>query len=155
MNGRTAATLGFLLLSNARPADARDVVLASAIAQAKEKLAAPACLLVLEDFRDTAGRPLSEKLAATGLGAPAFLESLEFRDGRSEAICRRGRVDAFTSVGGSTVWTCPGGSLTLGAAETRSGPNALIHEMLHALGLSENPPTSLEITHQVGARCGL
>jgi hypothetical protein len=31
---------------------------------------------------------------------------------------------------------------------------ALIHEMLHTLGLGENPPTSLQITQQVKRRCG-
>jgi hypothetical protein len=30
----------------------------------------------------------------------------------------------------------------------------VIHEMLHTLGLGENPPTSLEITQQVKRRCG-
>jgi hypothetical protein len=29
----------------------------------------------------------------------------------------------------------------------------IIHEMLHRLGLSENPPTSFEITEQVSRRC--
>jgi hypothetical protein len=30
----------------------------------------------------------------------------------------------------------------------------LIHEMLHSLGLGENPPSSREITEHVVARCG-
>jgi hypothetical protein len=30
----------------------------------------------------------------------------------------------------------------------------VIHEMLHSLGLGENPPSSREITKQVTARCG-
>ena len=32
--------------------------------------------------------------------------------------------------------------------------NALIHEMLHTLGLRENPPGSAEITRRVAERCG-
>jgi hypothetical protein len=32
--------------------------------------------------------------------------------------------------------------------------NGLIHEMLHTLGLRENPPTSTEIARRVRARCG-
>ncbi len=32
--------------------------------------------------------------------------------------------------------------------------NVVIHEMLHALGLGEDPPTSEEITRQVAKRCG-
>jgi hypothetical protein len=30
----------------------------------------------------------------------------------------------------------------------------VIHEMLHTLGLGENPPSSQEITQQVKRRCG-
>jgi hypothetical protein len=30
----------------------------------------------------------------------------------------------------------------------------LIHELLHSLGLGENPPSSAEITRQVTKRCG-
>ncbi len=30
----------------------------------------------------------------------------------------------------------------------------VIHEMLHTLGLGENPPTSIEITQRVKGRCG-
>jgi hypothetical protein len=30
----------------------------------------------------------------------------------------------------------------------------VIHELLHALGLGENPPLSVEITGQVMRRCG-
>jgi hypothetical protein len=33
------------------------------------------------------------------------------------------------------------------------GDAVFIHEMLHALGLGENPPTSSVITRQVIARC--
>ena len=29
----------------------------------------------------------------------------------------------------------------------------IIHELLHALGLGENPPTESGITHQIFARC--
>jgi hypothetical protein len=31
----------------------------------------------------------------------------------------------------------------------------IIHEILHSLGLGENPPSSDEITKQVAARCGV
>jgi hypothetical protein len=41
-------------------------------------------------------------------------------------------------------------------AEQRPGirENTLIHEMLHSLGLGENPPSSGEINGQVMRRCG-
>ncbi len=164
MNGKTAALLVLLSLAGRASAEppagpapraALGVVFDRALARAGEKLSSPACLHVLDDFRDAAGRPLSSVLSEEGLSAPEFLARLEFRDGRDEDLCRRGHVDAFTSVGGTTVWTCPGGSLRLGGENARAGANALIHEMLHALGLRENPPTSIEITHRVRDRCGL
>ena len=141
-------------LTSAPPA-ALGVVFESALARAAEKLESPSCLLVLDDFRDTSGRTLAERLSETGLTAPDFLVRLEFRDGRNASVCRRLHVDAVTTVGGSTVWACPGGSLTLGGENLRAGANTLIHEMLHALGLGENPPTSLEITRRIVGRCGL
>lgn len=153
------ATLPFPALRAAQPAGLQasslGSVLEKALVQAAEKLESPACRLVLDDFRDASGRTLAERLAQTGLSATDFLARLEFRDGRNEDLCHRRHVDAFTVVGGSTVWTCPGGSLSLGGENLRAGANTLIHEMLHALGLAENPPLSLEITHRVRDRCGL
>jgi len=35
-----------------------------------------------------------------------------------------------------------------------AGEILLIHELLHALGLGENPPTSAHITDAVRIRCG-
>ncbi|MFI5180833.1 MAG: hypothetical protein ACHQPI_05545 [Thermoanaerobaculia bacterium] len=153
------ATLPFPALRAAQPIGLRTAsprsVLEKALVQAAEKLDSPACLVVLSDFRDSSGRSLAERLARTGLSAPDFLSRLEFRDGRNEDLCHRRHVDAFTVVGGSTVWTCPGGSLSLGGDNLRAGANTLIHEMLHALGLGENPPLPLEITRRVRDRCGL
>jgi hypothetical protein len=137
------------------PAAPLGVVFETALDRAAEKLESAECRLVLTDFRDAAGRSLAENLSNTGLGAPDFLRHLRFRDGRNEDLCHGRHVDAFTTIGGETVWTCPGGSLSLGGENTRAGPDTLIHEMLHALGLPENPPTSLEITHRVVRRCGL
>jgi hypothetical protein len=36
---------------------------------------------------------------------------------------------------------------------SRHAEALLIHEMLHSLGLGENPPTSHQITARVRARC--
>lgn len=153
------ATLPFPALRAAPPSGLRTpasgTVLEKALVRAAEKLGSPACRLVLDDFRDASGRTLAERLARTGLSAPELLARLDFRDGRNEDRCRGRRLDAFTTLGGSTVWTCPGGSLSLGGENLRAGANTLIHELLHTLGLSENPPTSLEITRRIVDRCGL
>jgi hypothetical protein len=39
--------------------------------------------------------------------------------------------------------------------ERREAEAILIHEILHTLGLGENPPSSAEITRQVWRRCVL
>jgi hypothetical protein len=40
------------------------------------------------------------------------------------------------------------------ARETTADEVVIIHELLHTLGLRENPPSSAQITKQVRRRCG-
>ncbi len=154
---RSPLLLAALLLASG-PADAGDSLVGAALERAKaraaEKLESSDCRLVLTDFRDESGRTLDENLADTGLSAAAYLLGLEFRSGRNEDACRRGHIDAFTLVNAPTVWICAGGSLDVTSPRVALGPNTLIHEMLHTLGLGENPPTTFEITQRVNARCG-
>lgn len=49
------------------------------------------------------------------------------------------------------VYVCSARVATL---EVPRGDIVIIHEMLHSLGLGENPPTSDEITKRVVQRCG-
>jgi hypothetical protein len=64
-----------------------------------------------------------------------------------------------TIPGAPRVFVCPaGGKVTsrLSRMEFESGSLAeamVIHEMLHTLGLGENPPSTFEITDRVRARC--
>ena len=65
-----------------------------------------------------------------------------------------------TTPGVPRVFVCPagGGQVTsrLARIEFQSGSLAeatVIHEMLHTLGLGENPPTAFEITRRVRNRC--
>jgi len=121
---------------------------------ASRKLGDAGCLLVLSDFSDASGLPLAERLHDTGLTAREFFERLEFRNGVHESTCQRSRVDAFTNVNQRTVFVCRDGVFGFGRRDVSHGSNVLIHEMLHTLGLGENPPTSLEITSRVAERCG-
>ncbi len=154
---RSRLLLAALLLASG-PADAGDYLLGEVLEKARlraaEKLESPACRLVLTDFRDGSGRTLEENLADTGLSPAEYLLGLGFRSGRNEDTCRRGHIDAFTHMNASTVWVCAGGSLDVTSPRVPLGPNTLIHEMLHTLGLGENPPTTFEITERVNARCG-
>ena len=119
---------------------------------AARRLAEPSCAAVLTDFRDHAGRPLREHLRELDLDAPAYARMVLFYDGSNDSPCRRPRTYAFTAPGSRVVRTCP----TLGtlvASEPDEAEAIVIHEILHTLGLEENPPTSEDITAAVVRRC--
>ena len=115
------------------------------------KLRDPACQQLLDDFADREGRPLRENLGAST--PDAYLARLTLRDGeipRGSRHCASSGAAAFT-VDGAAVFVC-GASFRTQSPGYRE--NALIHEMLHTLGLRENPPSSAEITRRVAERCG-
>jgi hypothetical protein len=119
---------------------------------AARRLAEPSCEAVLGDFRDAAGRALRDRLGETGLDAPSYARMVLFYDGSNEGPCRRPRVHAFTAPGSRIVRVCP--SLgRLAAKEPGRAESIVIHEILHTLGLAENPPTSEDITAAVERRC--
>jgi hypothetical protein len=119
---------------------------------AARKLANPECLRVLDDLQDAAGRPLSAKLAAFDRSASDYLRMIPFLDGSSERLCRSGRADAFTTMGIPRVYVCPS-FVAKQVRDPLAAESIVIHEMLHTLGLGEDPPTSREITAVVSSRC--
>ncbi len=131
------------------------VLVAGASARAAAKLRRPECREVLSDFRDTGGRPLSEILEERRMGANEFLARLIFVDGRAAPLCASGKVAAGANPGSIFIGVCKETFARVQAADPGFATNVVIHEMLHALGLGENPPTSEEITRQVVKRCGL
>jgi hypothetical protein len=82
---------------------------------------------------------------------PDYLTVLFLRDGAETSLCRLPAVAAATVPGCRHVFVC-------GAAFRRQGvgarENTLIHEMLHSLGLGENPPSPDEIAGRIVRRCG-
>lgn len=129
-------------------------LVARAADRAAAKLQRPACRELLADFRDGAGRRLSEVLEERGLGAAEFLGSLRFLDGRGVPQCASGTWAAGANPGSPYVAICKETFARTQAEDPGLAANVLIHEMLHALGLGENPPTSEEITRRVTERCG-
>lgn len=129
-------------------------LVAAARDRAAAKLRRPECREVLSDFREAAGRRLSEVLEERRQGADEFLSSLVFVDGRATPPCQRGNVAAGANRGSIFVGVCKETFARVEAADPGLAANVLIHEMLHALGLGEDPPTSEEITRQVARRCG-
>jgi hypothetical protein len=133
------------------PGDAGIVV--AALNGAFRKLQQPACQQLFEDFRDSDGRIFREKLAPLTTEPAEYLSLLTYRDGRDLASkrCRKGGAAAVTHPGDHAVYVCLASFI-----EQRAGirENTLIHEMLHSLGLGENPPSSAKINGQVRRRCG-
>jgi hypothetical protein len=123
----------------------------NALRGALRKLENPACQQLLDDFTDPEGRPLREDL---GSSTPAeYLARLLIHDGeipKGSCRCASPGAAAFTS-GGAAVFVCGTNFASRGRTFRE---NALIHEMLHTLGLRENPPSSAEISRRVAERCG-
>ena len=125
-----------------------------ALPGATRKLADPACARVLLDFSDASGRSLQENLDALGQTAPGYLGLIVFSDGHLRRSCGTGDTLAVTHPGSRVVYLCRRFAQATGQS-VGYRENILIHEVLHSLGLEENPPTSAEITRRVATRCGV
>ena len=124
-----------------------------ALAGAADWLVKPACRAVLDDFRDETGVLLSEKMAQLGVDEITYLGRLRFRDASFAPQCAKPVTVMFTTPGSKVVFVC-GRQLERLARQDRAFLNVLvIHEVLHTLGLGENPPSSNAITVKVSQRC--
>ena len=117
---------------------------------ARERLGDPECLAVLTDFESVNGGRLDLVLRSTGRTAQEQIDLLDFESGLGRPGCRGGQL-AFTRIGSPVVSICLRPFTLLPPKEQEA---VLIHEMLHSLGLGENPPESVAITAQVLKRCG-
>jgi hypothetical protein len=123
------------------------MIVRKALAGAARRLRRTQCQSLFSEYRDAAGRPLTETLARLGVDAPQYLSWIYFKGDSSH--CERDRL-AVTVPGSRVVFLCAR------AFERANLPHAeytLIHEMLHSLGLGENPPSSEEITERVRRLC--
>jgi hypothetical protein len=127
-----------------------------AVLGAVRRLARSDCARVLTDFTDDSGRPLLETLQASSTTASRYLtEALWFVDGTDAPQCRSDAVTvAFTSVGSRVIHICGARFTGRFERQTAAGEILIIHELLHALGLAEDPGSSAAITRQVTRRCG-
>jgi len=125
-----------------------------ALSGAYERLAEPSCQAVLSDFEDAAGQPLKSQLDARERTAQDYLSEVVFQDGSRFGPCRRRRILAFTVPGSPDIYICPKEFSKRALRDPVLGPVAVIHEVLHTLGLGENPPSPAYITSRVFKRCG-
>jgi hypothetical protein len=113
-------------------------------------LAKEECDSVLGDFTDDQGRTLRDNLEALAPSIEQYMALLYFRDASGSEWCARGAF-AVTSPGSRVIWIC---GRRLEESSPRHATASVIHEVLHSLGLGENPPTSAEITAYVLRHCG-
>lgn len=152
----TSGTLVPATASAQAPSDVRRAVHEVALERARDgaarKIEQPACLRLLEEFKDQSGRTLSENLATWNRAAADYLRTMPFRDGSFHPLCRSGESALVSVVGMRPVFVCPS-FRKLAERDPWTAESWIIHEMLHTLGLGENPPSSREITQRVKERC--
>ncbi len=119
---------------------------------AMRRLREPGCQRLLEEFRATDGSPLTAKLASFGVPADQYLAMIPFLDGTGRPLCRGGQSQLLTARGVARIAVCRSFLQTVDR-ERVTAEVYVIHEMLHTLGLGENPPSSQEITQRVKREC--
>jgi hypothetical protein len=125
-----------------------------AITGAARLLSGCECQTIFRDFRDDSGRSLDSRLDALQQSGTEYLYGLRFVDSRDSSPCRANRhIVAFTERGSHVIHICGARFESEFEHDPVTSEVVIIHELLHALGLGENPPTESEITHQIFARC--
>jgi hypothetical protein len=107
---------------------------------------------LLDEFRDESGRTLRENLDALGESAPEFAARILFYDAPAGACPPA--VLAQTSPGSRVVWVCGARFVRQMTCDSRHAEAVLIHELLHALDLGEDPPRGDRVTARARECCG-
>jgi hypothetical protein len=132
--------------------NAHRFAVAQALSGAARQLEHTECQRLLDEFQGVSGRPLREGLDRLGFDAAEYLRGgIFFYDAPARA-CGTANV-ALTTPGSRAIFVCGARFVREMRRSSRHVEALLIHEMLHSLGLGENPPTSDEITARVRARC--
>lgn len=120
---------------------------------AMRRLRSSTCRKVLTDFKDAQGRTPLQNLEPYALTPEEYMDRILFFDGVKRRVCRTDQTQLVAFLGADkNVYVCRPFLQTLWKDRTMA-EMYVIHEMLHTLGVGENPPTSVQITHQVMRRC--
>jgi hypothetical protein len=111
------------------------------------------CARLFSEFQDVDGQALEVRLRLLQSTPADYLRLVYFHDGELSPACQRHGILAFTQVGSRVVYVCGRDFARAWNKEPREIVATLIHEMLHSLGLGENPPTPREITDRVEKLC--
>ena len=124
-----------------------------ALRQAAESLESPKCQTLLTEFSDQQGRPLTKRLADLKMSLAEYVVAIIVEDGERYARCRDEVALAFTVVGSRVIHVCGRAFARAAQRDAEEGKAILVHEVLHSLGLGENPPSSRRITYRVKELC--
>jgi hypothetical protein len=119
---------------------------------AVRRLRRPECRAVLTDFVDAEGRSLAENLALYAPPADEYFARIALLDGSGLRLCDTGQARLVTTPNAQRIFVCKS-FLEIARSVPYEAEVCLIHDVLHTLGLGENPPTSREITRRVMQRC--
>jgi hypothetical protein len=128
-------------------------VVRRAVEEAKTRLHVAECEGLVDEFKDPDGVSLRKRLEDQDMTIEARLDAIRFVDASESEHCRSSNTYAFAVRAGLVVYVCP---RTMEKALRRQPARVqavVIHELLHTVGLGENPPTSTYITARVEARC--
>ena len=125
----------------------------AALESASALLGDAECRKTLTDFDDGNGRSLADRLSSVAVDVHVYLTMVTFIDDSRHKRCASG-VLVFTAPGSRVVRVCAGELKRINAQQPDYVVATIIHEILHTLGLGENPPSSREITARVLLRCG-
>ena len=130
------------------------VIVQSAVVGAIERLEHPACAGLLEEFHASNGLTLAAHLSDLSVTPAEYLRTLWFADADDQSVCHqiRGPI-AFTAQGHPVVYVCGFHFVSTYQRSPAYAQILVIHEMLHAAGLGENPPSSEQISRAAMARC--
>src|SRR5262245_48321311 len=115
-----------------------------AVSGAFRSLGDARCQKVLNVFQDESGRTLDSKLETLGKTPQEYLRFVLFYDGSRTPACRGASsqsVFAATATGSRVILVCLPQFRAAQRTKPYHGEAVVIHEMLHSLGLGENPPS--------------
>ena len=124
-----------------------------ALRSASQWLARPKCQTLFDEFKDARDLPLAAKLGELHASPEQYLRMVLFLDGAQKSTCQIRGILAFTAPGSRVVYLC-GREFERGwRRDSREVQATIIHELLHSLGLQENPPSPRHITDRVQRLC--
>jgi hypothetical protein len=127
--------------------------LARAVEGARRRLSRPDCAALLDEFADPSGISLRKRLERTGCTIEQWLGHIRFVDGSRSRRCESTPTYAFTARGSLVVYVCPRHLSPASLRDAARAEAVIIHELLHTLGLGEDPPASCYIQARVEAQC--